>query len=344
MSRRLVAVLAVLGLVPALPAAAAPRTQPLLPLARGQVDVSLGTPPEWRPESGRPLTLTLFAGRPAASSAAARRDNGYVALQPVARGCARSAAADGIRPLHVIRALYSGGRLISVRGSLFAPAGGAAPGDYEADLPGVVVRQHGAVRVCVWIARSPRRGGLAGRQDLPLLDGLFAASVAVLPGGPAREYSLSAVDVGREFRYTTVTHACGRTTTEAPLGVEDGGLGAESVSYSARACPGDGSVFSFTSGGRSLGSLTYTVQQAAAAPPAIAALGGCELGPVDGAPPEFAIRYVQAAGCTVARVLTQPYSPDVPRGHVVEAQVDGGVAEVAPSATAVDLVVNGRGA
>jgi hypothetical protein len=70
-------------------------------------------------------------------------------------------------------------------------------------------------------------------------------------------------------------------------------------------------------------------------------VGGCDLNGVGGLSLGDARRYVSAVGCRVARVLTAPHSSTVPRGDATAAQVDGGIAPVAPPGTSVDLVVNG---
>lgn len=332
-------VVACLAAVPA--GASAIATHSLLPLGRGHLQVLLGDLSEWRPVSGQPLSLTVFSGRPRAHDAAAL--NAYVALRSTARSCTASAAAAHARPLHPLGHLYSRSHLVN-RGSVFAPNGGTR-GVYAVSQPRVLVRTSRMVRVCVWLARTPRQRGLALTQDVPLLNGLFAASVSALPSaaaGAGQAYTLDAVDVARSFRFTVTSTRCGTAAGDGTTTVGDGTLGTETVSFSG-ACPSDGSLFSFsTPFGRSLGSISYGVAQALAAPPQVAALGGCELNPLAVVPLGTALQYVAAVGCTVRRVLVAPFQRGLPRGAVLEAQIDGGTAEAAPRGTAVDLVVNGR--
>ena len=77
-------------------------------------------------------------------------------------------------------------------------------------------------------------------------------------------------------------------------------------------------------------------------PPVVQHAGACELDPVTGTPLADAEQYVQADGCAVADVLVAPTQSGIPRGSVIDAQVDGGIAEVAPAGGAVDLVIAGR--
>lgn len=319
-------------------------TGPLIPLARGHLQVSLGDPPQWLPVSGRPLDLTLFSGRPSGRDSGAL--NAYLALQRPTRSCAPSAKRGHYT--REIKSFYAGANQLAREQSPFAPSGGAAAGDYAATLSGIVVGQRGTTRVCVWLARVASQRGLAAVQDVPLLNGVFAASVSALPTafGAARPsaYTLNAVQVARGFGYTAVTSSCGRQYTDARRSAADGELATESISFGSSACAGDGTQFTFTTpSGRTFGALGYTVSQAQTAPPQVASLGACELDGLTVSSPTSASEYVQAVGCEVGRLLVSPYQRGVPRGAVLEAQVDGGVAALAPRGTAVDLVLNGRG-
>lgn len=333
------------GLASVTSASATPSPQPLLPLARGHLLVSLGRPPQWLPVSGHPLTVTLFSGRP--RSRATRGMNAYLALQPVNRGCAGSAARDHRRPLREIAGLYSPLNLVSRRRSLFAPRGGAARDVYAGEVRDVIVRQRRAVRVCVWLGATTGRSRLALRQDVPLLNGLFAASISALPSaarGGGGAYTASVFSASSAIRFSAVTSACGHTLRDGPIRVGPGTPGSDSISFGPGSCNPDATQFRFSGpGGRSLGSVPFTIAQAEASPPAVATLGrGCELDPVAVTRLASATAYVQAVGCTVGRELLQPFQRGLPRGAVVEAQVDGGLADIAPRGTAVDLVLNGR--
>jgi hypothetical protein len=326
-------------------ASATPSPQPLLPLSRGQLLVSAGRPPQWLPVSGRPLTVTLFSrpsrARPSHSL------NAYLALQPVTRSCAGSAARDRVRPLHEIASLYSPLNLLSRGHSPFAPRGGAPSGVYVAGVRDLILPQRGAVRVCVWLGRTARASHLGLRQDMPLLNGLFAASVSALPSaarGGGGAYTASVFSASSPVRLSATTSACGRTLRDGPTTVPGGAPGSDAISFGAASCATDTSRFAFsTTGGRPLGTLSFSLAQAEASPPQVAAGGsGCELDPVTVTRLATATAYVQAVGCSVGRLLVQPFQRGIPRGAVVEAQVDGGLAEIAPRGTAVDLVLNGR--
>ncbi len=315
----------------------------MLQLARGELLVLIGTPPQWLPESGARTTLTLLSGAPRARPAArAALEMAFIALQGAGSRCARTAARARGAPLE-IAGYYAHRNLISAQpGSAFA---GAQAGDYATSVNGVVVKQVRETRACVWLGTAPQNARLVHVQTIPLLNGLFAASVSTLPDTSAGSaagtgYTLNAVEVGGGFSYTVATTQCGTGVGDSSGLVRDGQLATESIAIDAHPCAGDGSQFSFVGTGGSLGTLGYTVAQAAAAPPAIATLGGCELDPVAGAPLAAAEQYVVAVGCRVGRLLVARYQPGLPSGVVTEAQVDGGLAEVAPAGTAVDLVIN----
>jgi hypothetical protein len=343
MLRRCAALLALLGCwIAAAPAEAQPTLGPLLPLARGQLLVSLGDPPEWLPESGAPETLTLFSGRPRGRTGGL---NAYLAIQGTGSRCARSATA-GHSHL-ILPRYYAATNLVSRRRSPFAPNGGAVSGDYAAAIPGVVVRRAGTARICVWLARAAGQRVSAVSQDVRLLNGLFAASVSAIPSAApnsaGRFYTLNAIDVGRSFDYGASTTSCGGVADDGPRTADAGELATESITYSAAPCAGDGSEFTFTTaGGGPLGSLSYAVSQALTTPPQVTSIGACELDAVTVVPLAQATGYVQAVGCRVGRLLLSPYSRTAPRGAVLQAQVNGGVASIAPRGTAVDLVLNGR--
>lgn len=324
------------------PAAAQLATHPLMPLARGQLLVSLGNPPQWLPESRTAETLTLFAGRPALRHTAGI--NAYIAVQRAGSRCA--ATAHGGHAHLELPDLYARANRLTSR-SPFTPAGGAQRGDYAASRDGVVVHQEKRARFCVWLSSSPTRRGPVASQDVPLLNGLFAASVSAIPSASksagGRYYTLNAIDVGRSFDYGASTTTCGGVSDDGPRTAAAGELATESISYGASPCAGDGSTFTFTTaGGRSLGSLGYPVADALTAPPMVTSSGGCELDALTVVPLAAAESYVQAVGCTVGRLLISPFSRAEPRGAVLEAQVAGGQASVAPRGTAVDLVLNGR--
>jgi hypothetical protein len=332
---------ALIVLLAAGPAEAQPPYKPLLPLARGQLLVSLGTAPQWLPESGVTTELTLFSGAPMVRNAAA--DNAYIALQNAGRPCAVSPAR-APQPLLVIPSFYAPANLISSQ--RHSPFAGAQAGDYAVTLPSVVVHQHGRTRACVWLAQKPRSHGLDLSQSIRLLNGLFAASVSAIPSastGIGGAYTLDAIDVGTPFSFAVTTLQCGVHSQDASGQVGDGRLATESIAIETNPCAGDGSTFSFAgAGGRALATLTYTITQATAAPPQIATAGACELDPVAAISLTTAYQYIQAVGCRVGRLLLAPYTSALPHGAVVGAQIDGGLAEIAPRGSAVDLVLNGR--
>jgi hypothetical protein len=318
-----------------------PAYQTLLPLARGRLLVSIGTPPQWLPESGVSTSLTLFSGGPANRDAAS--DTAYIALQNAGRRCAATPAKDRVTLL-TIPVYYASANLISSQRR--SPFAGAPSGDYAVTLPSIVIHQHGRLRVCVWLAQRPTARGLVLSQRIRLLNGVFAASVSAVPSastGVGATYTLDAVDVGRTFNYAATTVQCGTHYADASGSVADGQLATESIAFETNPCAGDGTTFAFTlAGGQPLATLSYTEAQAVAAPPQIASIGACELDPVDLTSLASATAYVEAVGCSVRRLLVAPYNAGLPRGAVIEAQVDGGLAQVAPRGTAVDLELNGR--
>ena len=145
----------------------------LLPLARGHLLVSIGTPPQWLPERGVSTSLTLFSGMPASRGAA--RDTAYLALQNAGRRCAATPAKDRVT-LMTIPSYYASSNLISSHKR--SPFAGAPNGDYAVTLPSIVVEQRRSTRVCVWLAPQPKARGLVLSQRIRLLNGLFAASVS----------------------------------------------------------------------------------------------------------------------------------------------------------------------
>jgi hypothetical protein len=346
-------------------AAQPPTVKPLLPLARGGLLLSLGQPPAWQPVTGQPLTVTLFSGRPAVTPTTGL--NAYIGLQSVVSACPASPRTEHGRLL-TIDNYYQSADLLAPT-SLFAPGGGAQAGDYQAAIPNIALAGGDQLRACLWIGRNrrlrPHRRGhgkkrheplppgriVPGKmvdgpitQDIPLLDGLFAASVSDVPSAGAAQratYTLDAAAVTRSFSYTVRTSQCGKTTAAPALQVAAGTLASEVVAVPGATCRGDGSQFAFTVAGASLGSIAYGPAQAEASPPTVIALGGCELDPVVGASVTAASRYVESDGCTVGNLLAAPFQAGLPRGAVIEAQVDGGVAELAPNGTRVDLVLNG---
>lgn len=318
------------------------RVLPLLPFAPGQLVVSLGNPPSWQPVAGQPLTMTLFSGRPV--SRRASRQNAYVGFQSAARRCPATPAGEHAHLLSIDRYYKSENRVTG--SSPFTPGGGAAAGDYQASIPGVVIHGARTIRACIWLSSSTRRRAPATVQDIPLLTGMFAASVSNVPSaisGAGRAYTLNAVHVAKQFSYSVTTRECGARYRTATKRVAPGTLATESVSFLASPCTGDASQVNFTAAaGGSLGALSYTPAQATSTPPTVAAVGACELDPVTATKLSDAVSYVQSDGCLVGNILAAPFRSGIPRGAVVEAQVDGGIAEIAPKGTVVDLVLNGR--
>ena len=159
--------------------------------------------------------------------------------------------------------------------------------------------------------------------------------------GSEKAYTLDAVDVGRGFSYRTRTASCASTRSDRSRAVAADALVSDSISFLGAACPNDQSTFTFAAGATSIGSLTYSEAEATASPPYVASLGGCELDPITGTALASAERYITADGCVDGRVLTAPFQAGIERGAVLEAQVDGGIAEAAPQGTAIDFVING---
>lgn len=312
------------------------RALALLPLARGQLTVLLGQTDQWQPQAGAPLTLTLIGGPPRGSDPG--RATAVVALQPVARACGASPRADHA-PLLAIPGFYGPGHLVSA-GSPLAPDGGAQHGVYAASLAAGVLSERGAVRACTWLVGPTGSAGSPRTQAIPLLNGLFGAAVWSLPGGDG--YGLDATAIGTGFSYTVDSAVCGEASAGPRTSVGEGDELAAAFSLGSLHCAADGSRFAFFSAhGDPLGAIAYSDADARATPAVFGHLGGCELGGVDGLSLAASRLYVAAVGCRIARVLTAPYDGALARGHVGEAQIDGGEATLAPAGTAVDLVTDG---
>jgi hypothetical protein len=177
-----------------------------------------------------------------------------------------------------------------------------------------------------------------------MLNGLLAASVSDVPiaaSGTGAGYTLNAFAPGLGFSYSVATTECGVALPLPPVHVSAGALASASVSLPPTPCATDGSRFTISTGGSIVGVLSYPASDTQSTPPGVVALGGCELDPVTATAVADAISYIQSDGCSVARILVAPYQPSVPAGDVLEAQIDGGIAQAAPFGTAVDLVVNG---
>jgi hypothetical protein len=335
------------------PALASPiPTLPLLPLARGQLLVSIGDPPacqllvsigdppSWQPVTGTPVTVTLLSGGPAVRKTAGL--NAYVGFQSTGRSCPDAARGDR-GTLVTMLDFYAPTNLV-LAGSPFAPTGGAH-GDYAVSIPQVVLSGHRRIRACIWMARSERRRSRPVSQDIPVLNGLLAASVSNVPsagGGTGAAYTLNAFGVGVGFSYSIATVQCSVVSPGQVVHVAPGTAASAAVSLLRLPCATDASRFTISSAGGIVGALEYPASDARSSPPGVVSLGGCELDPVTATTPTAAIAYVQADGCSVARLLLSPYQPGLPAGDVLEAQVDGGIAEAAPLGTPVDLVLNGR--
>jgi hypothetical protein len=329
-------VLASLGL--AATASRSASATPLLALHRGQVVVLIGQQPQWLPVSGRPTELTLLAGPPAPG---AGRLAAYVAVQPAARSCAASASADHGQKVSFPR-FFAAANLVQP-GDPLAPSGGSAHG-VRAAVAAITLHQPAAAQACVWIASRPSATARPIAQPITMLNGLFAASVTAAPtagAGLSHAYSLAAIDVGRAFSYGVSRIVCGRNAIDPAQRVAAAIEATADFSVGTADCPDDETTFSFTAGGGSLGTLTYPLVGVVANPPVVARLGGCELGQAAGMTVPGAEAYLLADGCSVGRVLTAPYDGALPRGAVAMFQVDGGVAEVAPAGTAVDIIRNG---
>jgi hypothetical protein len=340
MLRRLMPVTALLAVLIATAAASTAGATQLLPLARGQLRVLLGPSGEWQPQAGLPLTLTLLAGPPRTRHAQSLR--AFVAIQPVGQSCARSPAGDHHRLLD-LGAIYRDGTLVANQSSPLAPLGGATRGVHAASVNGVELSgKASSVLACTWLDTTARKPARATAQQIPLLGGLFAAAVWAA-GTPASAYSLDALSVGNGFAYQTSSEFCGRTSNGPQASVPAGHEAALQVSITSIDCPVDGSTFTFVGpGGTALGTIQYTLTNANAVPAVIGHAGACDLAGVAGMSVAAARRYVATVGCSVGRVLTAPADGALARGTVTAAQVDGGIAPIAPDGTKVDLVTDGR--
>jgi hypothetical protein len=327
-----------LGLASVLAGAAPAAGAPLEALRPGQVVVSLGQAPEWFPLSGQPIDVTVFAGRPRATRASSQ--NVYVEFQRADRGCPASPGADHRTPL-VARAFFSRSHLLSRR-SPFTPDGGAATDVHAMTLGPLTLHQTGSTRACVWLGRSTRTRDRLASPTIPLLNRAFAAAVSDLPqpGGATPAYTLTAV-AGFSFAYAATTLACGERLADPGQPVAATTPVSEAVAPDPNPCAGDGTTFVFSSPGRALPQLRFTAAQAQAGSAVVVHAGGCELDAIDAVPEAAAAAYVQADGCTVAGTEISPYSRSLPRGAVLYAMVDGGIASLAPAGTPVDLVLNG---
>ncbi|WP_249012360.1 hypothetical protein [Conexibacter sp. DBS9H8] len=355
--------LALLAGVGALTAAAHPLRRPperaLLSLSPGHFSVSVGpAAPEWLPVSGRPETLTLIAGRPRSRGAAGA--NAYVGVISAGGHCGATPAASH-RPFLTFGAFFSAAD--SARQvTPFTPDGGGAGGTFLASGSGVRLPAGPAARACIWLGsspgtapasthrhrhhRSPVRAGarLVASPLIPVLNGVFAASVSNLTGAGAGHGGLmmTAISGGHRFTYTTTRLACGSTSTEPPTAVPAGTPASETISLSPSPCTSDATTFRFSVPGLGARTLTYPVTDALANPPVSVVTGGCELDPLTGVTVSAALAYLAADGCRLSGLQVSPFQRPLGRGTVAWAAVDGGVAELAPSGTAVTLVLNGR--
>jgi hypothetical protein len=336
-------------------------TQKLLALAPGSFEVSLGNAPAWLPLSGVPETLTLIAGAPTSPRAAA--DNVYLGFVPATTACARTPGTSG-RTFLTLGGFFSRAHGAATHAGVFAPNGGAAASTHIESVGEVVVPERGTAHVCVWLARTiglavkprpvkgkhhkhkvkvkPPKRSLVATLSVPLLNSTFAASVSNLSGatGGAAGVNMFAIDGGRAFRYSANSTQCGRTAADPASTVAAGTPASESLSIGASPCTTDTTTFHFSVGGVSQ-TLTYPIADAVATPTTSVGIGGCELDPLTGATLANAEAYLTAVGCSVAAVQVTPAQTSLPRGAVAWAAVDGGVAELAPTGTAVTLVVNG---
>ncbi len=331
------------------------RTVAVLSLARGSFEVSLGDAPEWMPLSGTPQTLTLIAGPPARARFAS--DNAYVDF--IARGarCAATPADSGSGYLtipHYFSPAHTGAHAGS-----FAPNGGAPKNSYVASLADVVVHQSTAARACIWLAqnvgmsKTVKRGkkhrikkapsSLVTSVVVPLLNRTFAASVSNLSGATPGTggYTMYAIDGGHAFRYSVATLQCARKSSDGATTIAAGTPASESISISTSPCPTDASTFTFRGADVSR-TLSFPIADALNSPARTVKLGGCELDPLTGASLAAAESYLTAVGCKLGQIEVTPYEKTLTRGAVAWASVDGGVAELAPAGTRVDLVLNGN--
>jgi hypothetical protein len=329
-------------------------TVALLALPRGSFEISLGEAPEWMPLSGTAQTLTLIAGAPAKPGFSA--DNAYVGFISRGARCADTPVASKA-PYSTLEHFFDRAHNGSHAG-VFAPNGGAPGSSFVDSVPEVVVHQSTAARACIWLAKDagaklvkrskkrkkPKRvaSSLVTSIVVPLLNRTFAASVSNLSGATPGSggYSMYAIDGAHVFRYTDATVQCGAKSSDAAT-VAAGTPGSESIAVSTAPCSTDESTFRFTGHdvNRRLG---YSIADAIASPAVTVTLGGCELDPLTGATLIAAKAYLTAVGCRLGKIEVTPYQKTLTRGAVAWASVDGGVAELAPAQTTVDLVLNGN--
>jgi hypothetical protein len=365
--------LAAAALIVALGAVAAARstrhikTVALLSLSRGSFEVSLGDPPQWLPLSGTAQTLTLLAGAPARPGYALA--NAYVGFQSPSTGCADTPATSAATYTTLSR-FFSSAHTGSHAG-MYAPSGGASRSSYIASAADVVVHQSGSTRACIWVAdnigasrtvttvrtvttgkkhkkrkrtkviKAPR--SLVSSLVLPLLNRTFAASVSNLSGATPGSggFSMFAIDGGHSFRYRVATLQCSRLSDDGTATIAAGTPASEAISISASPCSTDASTFTFA-GADIHHSLSFPIADATTSPPLTVKLGDCELDPLTGTTLAAAEQYLAADGCQLGQIEISPYQKTEGRGAVAWAAVDGGVAELAPTGTTVDLVLNGN--
>jgi hypothetical protein len=352
------------------------KTVALLSLSRGSFEISLGDPPQWLPLSGTPQTLTLLAGSPTRPGYALA--NAYVGFVSAKAGCAATPADSGVSYTtlnHYFSSAHTG-----AHAGMFAPNGGAVASSYIASVPNVVIHQSGSVRACVWVAsnigatqtiqvitrvkvitkgkkgkkvkkfkqvityrqqRAPR--SLATSLLLPLLNRTFAASVSNLSGATPGSggFTMYAIDGAHPFRYKVATLQCSRSSADGAATIAPGTPASESISISASPCSTDASTFTF-SGADIRRALSFPIADALTSPALTVRLGGCELDPLTGATLTAAEQYLSADGCKLGQIEVSPYEKSLVRGSVAWAAIDGGVAELAPTGTTVDLVLNGN--
>jgi hypothetical protein len=340
------------------------KTAPILSLAPGALEISLGEAPAWLPLSHTAQTLTLISGAPTVAHPG--RDNAYVGFVAANATCAPNPSASR-RPYYELPDFYAAADSAATHAGVFAPDGGAPATTYLASIHDVVITQSTGVRACIWLApgdgavvtpkpthtskhKHKRRRkklrpvrSLAATQLVPLLNNTFAASVSNLSGATPGNggYTMYAMDGGRPFSFRVSTSQCGRTSNDPSQAVPAGTPASETVSISTSPCTMDESTFTFTGGGESR-AILYPITDALAAPAVSLGLSGCELDPLTGVTLTAAEQYLTSVGCTLGQVEVTPYVRTLPRGAVSWASVDGGVAELAPAQTVVDLVLNGK--
>ncbi len=327
------------------------KTEPLLALTRGSFEISLGDAPAWMPLSGTPQTLTLIGGAPARASFST--DNAYVGFTGRGARCAATPAAS--KATYSTLANFFSSAHTGAHAGVFAPDGGAPKSSYIDSVAKVVVHQSSAARVCIWLAKDAGPTGATKRSKhkkpvprslvasivVPLLNRTFAASVSNLAGATPGNggYSMYAIDGGHAFRYRVDTVQCGAKSSDAAT-ISAGTPASESIAISVAPCTGDESSFTFS--GRDVNArLSYRIADVTASPAVTVKVGGCELDPVTGTTLTAAESYLTAVGCRLGKIEITPYQKTLTRGDVAWAAVDGGVAELAPAGTTVDLVVNG---